>query len=69
MMRLNFVDAENVLDVFSNIIEADEDENIYKDYTNFEFDYKQIHIKVLKYSPNGNIHLQIHNKKAILRKK
>ena len=69
MMRLNFVDAENVLETFSSIIEKDEAEDLYKDYTNFEFDYKQIHVKVLKYSRIGKISLEILNRKAISWKK
>lgn len=69
MMRLNFVDAEKVLDAFSDIIEKDEAENIYKDYTNYEFNYKQIHVKVIKYSRMGNIKLEIFNRKAVQWKK
>lgn len=63
-MRLNMVDAEGILDKFSKIIEEDEDKDIYRNYKNFEFDYKSIHVKVLKYE-NDSIHLDIFNRKAL----
>ncbi len=63
-MRMNFVDAEGVLNKLSEIIDNDENNDIYKDYTNYEFDYKTIHIKVLKYK-EGQIDLDIFNRKAM----
>lgn len=62
--RLNFVDAENILNILSNMIEEDERNDKFCDYTNKEFDYKTIHIKVLRYE-TGRVDLEILNRKAL----
>ena len=63
-MRLNMVDAEGLLEKLSEYIEKDMEQDRIRDYTNLEFDYKQIHVKVLKYH-DGKFKLYIYNKKAI----
>ena len=62
-MRLNFVDAEAILEEISKMLD-DESGFDCIDLTNAEFDYKSIHVKVLKCTSN-RIDLDIHNKKAI----
>lgn len=62
-MRLNFVDAEVILEEVSKKID-DESGFDCIDITGDEFDYKSIHVKVLKYSPE-RVDLDIYNKKAI----
>lgn len=64
-MRLNLVDAEAILEKLSKIIEEDDNNGLNADYTNLEFDYKDIHITVLSYDKTGSIDLNILNKKAI----
>lgn len=62
--RLNFVDAEEIVKKLGNIIATDQMNGNMIDYTNFEFDYKSIHIKVLEYKDKA-IRLGILNKKAL----
>lgn len=61
--RLNFIDAENLVAEFSRRVEEDIANGGMTDYTNMEFDYKLIHVKVLKYSEK-EIKLGILNRKA-----
>lgn len=63
-MRINMVDAEAVLEKLSAYIEDDWANDIERDYTNFEFDYKSVHVKVLEYH-DGHFKLNIFNKKAL----
>jgi hypothetical protein len=62
-MRLNFVDAEAILNEISKKLD-DESGFDCNDITGEEFDYKAIHVKVLKYTPE-RIDIDIYNKKAI----
>ena len=61
--RLNFIDAEAIMETFSNIIEEDQKKGLEKNYINMEFDYKKIHAKVIKYE-ESTIWIEIYNKKA-----
>ena len=63
-MRLNFVDAEGILDKFSSIVNNDISNDIIKNYANYEFDYKAIHVKVMKFTDKELI-MDIFNKKAL----
>lgn len=63
-MRLNLVDAEGILDKFSSIVLKDLEDDIIRDYTNMEFEYKAIHVKVLHYDEH-HLDLDILNKKAL----
>mgnify|MGYP000075122221 CR=1 FL=1 len=63
-MRLNLVDAEAIVEKLSQVIESDIENNVEHNYRGYEFDYKMIHAKVIKYAP-GEINIDIFNKKAI----
>ena len=54
--RLSFDDASNIIFKFNKIVEESLLNNVIQDFNNYEFDYKKIHIKILKYSDN---HLDI----------
>lgn len=62
--RLNFVDAEAIIEKFSAIIEEKEADNTFFDFTNFSFKYRSIEVKVLEYSLDS-VKLQIINRKAL----
>lgn len=63
--RLNFIDAEGLLEKFSEIVSENIKNDIYQDYTGLEFDYKAIHVKVLEFKQSGVLKLIILNKKAL----
>ena len=63
-MRLNMVDAEGILEKLSSMIESDMANDIEKNYTGIEFDYKSIHVKILKHHED-QFELNIYNKKAL----
>lgn len=63
-MRMNTVDAEGILDKFSEIIEKDMAEGKDVDYTNYKFKYKMIDVEILSYSPD-KIKIKILNKRAL----
>lgn len=60
--RLNLVNAEKIINQFAN--EVEKRGFIGVNLTNYEWDYKTIHIKVLKHSVN-EINLEIVDKKAL----
>lgn len=62
--RLNFIDAEEIVKKLGNIIAGDQMNGDAVDYTNYEFDYKSIHVKVLEYK-DKSIKLGILSKKAL----
>lgn len=62
-MRLNFVDAEAILNEISRMTD-DESGFDCNDITGAEFDYKSIHVKVMNYT-SERIDLDIYNKKAL----
>lgn len=62
--RLNFVDAEGIINKLSDIIEEKEMSGEIFDFTNLKFRYKAIDVKVLSYSPS-KVELEIVNKKAL----
>lgn len=62
--RLNFIDAQGIVEKFSDIVEKDiiNDKNI--NYEGLEFKYKHYEIKVFKYTDN-DIKISVINKKAL----
>lgn len=64
-MRLNFYDADKILDEFSKIINKDLSEDVVMDYTGKTFKYKQIDVTVSKYKENEELEFTILNKKAL----
>lgn len=64
-MRLNFIDAENLLNEFSKKMNEDMKNNIVRDYTGTIIKYKKIEAKVIKYDDNEMV-LDIMNKKALM---
>ena len=62
--RLSFDDAEQIiLKLSDKILEYEANGAVY-DFTNYEFDYKRIHVKVLEYTPTG-VKLEILNRRAL----
>ena len=60
--RVSLYDVEGIVDKFGKIIE-DTDKFGGTDFTGFEFDYKMIHVRVVKYSPHHVI-FGVENKKV-----
>lgn len=66
-MRLNFVDAEALLDAFSNAVEKDIAEDKVRDYSGYEYDYKTIHADVINYN-DKELNLNVYNKKSFYKR-
>lgn len=62
--QLSFDDASNVIFALDKIISESMLSGEMQDYKNMEFDYKQIHVKVLKYSQD-RLDLGILNKRTV----
>lgn len=64
--QLSFIDASNVIFAFDKIVGESILNNEIQDYKNYEFDYKQIHVKVLSYS-DDRLDLGIVNRRTVKR--
>lgn len=62
--RMTTIDAEGIINKFSEIIENDLANNKDVNYTGFMFKYKTIDVKIINYSPD-KIKIQVINKKAL----
>lgn len=61
--RISFIRANTIVEKFMKRVEADNTDNMFMDYTNMEFKYDGITVRILKYSPT-DVRIGIINKRA-----
>lgn len=66
--RISFRDTEKIVEFFGSMYSEDLANGILMDYTGVEFDLRSYHVKVLRYSMNGDIDLGVINKAAVGRR-